>query len=123
MEFIGTISKNLFGLATTKDINILKQHIVALETEPETFKGFQKFEQQLSSAQIETNENLKRIHEDIIQNRKHINETFNELDILERTLTRDEATQQAVSMVDALSVRQITRMMMTLTDLDKLIDS
>ena len=87
LEFIGTISKNLFGLATTKVINILKQHIVALETQPETFKGFQKFEQQLSSALIETNENLKRIHEDIIQNRKHINDTFNELDILERTLT------------------------------------
>ena len=74
---------------------------MALETEPETFKGFQNFEQQLSSAQIETTKNMKRIQEDIIQNRKHFNETFNELDILERTLTRDKATQQAVSKVGA----------------------
>ena len=48
LDFMGTVSKNLFGTATVKYIETLKSHIIALETSSEVFAGFQKFKNQLN---------------------------------------------------------------------------
>ena len=86
LEFIGKISRNLFATATLDDVKILRDHISALENDPERFEGFQKFAESLSSLQFEVNKNMKIVTEGLRRNRILTNETFSELDILHHSL-------------------------------------
>ena len=83
LDFIRTISKNLFGTATVKDVETIKSHIIALETNPESFKGFRKFQKQLSSLEVEAHENLELLQDGVNKNKMLINESFHEMDRLQ----------------------------------------
>ena len=83
LDFIGTVSKNLFGTATEKDVETLKSHIIALETNPESFKEFRKFQKQLSSLEVEAHENFKVLQDGVNKNKMLINESFHEMDRLQ----------------------------------------
>ena len=69
LGFIGQISRNLFATATLDDVNILQEHILALENDPGRFEAFQQFADTLSSLQVETNKNMKIITEGLRRNR------------------------------------------------------
>ena len=123
LEFIGTISRNLFGLATNKDVEILKQHIMSLETQPEHFSGFRKFSQQLSSFRVEINENLKITHDGVHQNQMAINTTLQAINQLQKVFQQDQAAEQVTSVINAISLREINALLILLSEVDNVVES
>ena len=89
LDFIGIVSKNLFGTATVKDVEALKSHIIALETSPEAFAGFQKFKNQLSSLEIESHKNFQVLLDGVNKNKMLINESFQQMDRLQYYWSQD----------------------------------
>ena len=131
LEFIGTISRNLFATATLSDIRLLQDHIAALENNPERFKGFQKYGSGLSSLQMEVNKNLNVVMDGVKENKALLNESFHNIynmgqtmkDIMIRVKTRFDVTSEVVSIMHGINAREVQTMFLVLSELDKLIDS
>ena len=131
LEFIGKISRNLFATATLEDINVLKEHIQALENNPKQFNGFQKFATTLSSLQIEINKNLKIVTDGVRQNKMLMNETFQEInnmhssieEVLDKVEVQFRLLTRVITIMHGISAREINTMFLALSELDKMIDS
>ena len=131
LEFIGTISRNLFATATLDDIKLLQDHIAALENNPEQFQGFRQYGSALSSLQLEVNNNLEVVREGVKQNNAMLNESFHDIynmgqtmkDIMIRVRTRFEVNARVISIMHGINAREIQTMFLVLAELDKLINS
>ena len=128
-DFIGSISKSLFGTATSGDIEQLKKHILALEENPESFKGFKRFAAELSSLQVSSNKNFKMIQEGINSNRILINQTFQGLkdfkdsltDVLDDVKAHIELLGQVMAIMHGINSREINTMLLITSELEKFI--
>ena len=131
LDFIGTVSKNLFGTATVKDVETLKSHIIALETNPESFKGFRKFQKQLSSLEVEAHENFKLLQDGVNKNKMLINESFHEMDRLQYYWSQEmedvnanvKALGQVSTIMHSINAHEVSTMLLMITEMDKLINS
>ena len=131
LDFIGTVSKNLFGTATVKDVEALKSHIIALETSPEAFAGFQKFKNQLSSLEIESHKNFQVLLDGVNKNKMLINESFQQMDRLQYYWSQDiedvnanvKALGQVSTIMHSINAHEVSTMLLMITEMDKLINS
>ena len=131
LDFIRTVSKNLFGTATVKDVEALKSHIIALETSPEAFAGFQKFKNQLSSLEIESHKNFQVLLDGVNKNKMLINESFQQMDRLQYYWSQDiedvnanvKALGQVSMIMHSINAHEVSTILLMITEMDKLIHS
>ncbi|XP_077869057.1 uncharacterized protein LOC144360018 [Saccoglossus kowalevskii] len=97
LDFVGKVSKSLFGTATSNDVNILRRHVAALESSTEVMTDqIVAYEDDLNSYVFTTNKRIGNALNGIKENHEAIYSIVSDLSQWRKRLNRMELNQEAL---------------------------